>query len=36
VALRTGRARVNAYEPLLRRARECQDIRDHFPLNGVR
>ena len=23
--------KVNAYEPLLRRARECRRIRDHLP-----
>jgi hypothetical protein len=31
VPLPSNAAKVNAYEPLLRRARTCQRIRDHLP-----
>ena len=31
VPLPSNAAKVNAYDPLLRRARECQRIREHLP-----
>jgi hypothetical protein len=31
VPLPSNAAKVNAYDPLLKRARECQQIRHHLP-----